>query len=163
MTKNEWLPRNAAFKLGRPHILAWQIGCEAFFFFFFTTDAHIVKITFAKLPPWPARGTWRDPAPLRRSIKANLSRTMQIMTNSIILRYAPYSPAHPPLISLIRESRGGSRCFGWGACCLIEWCWNRKNPQPPTNPAPCPAVTTSSLLSFHIFPPSAAAVHGCGW
>lgn len=65
------------------------------------------------------------PPSTHRSIKPNISRTMQIMTNSIILHYAL-----SPLISLIRENRGGSHGFSWGACCLIEWCWNH-NPIPP--------------------------------
>lgn len=106
-------------QLSWPHIF-WQIGCEAF-----TTDAHIAKISSAKLPLWPARRTWQGPS-MHRSIKLNPSRTMQIMTNSIILHYT-LSPANLPNS---RESGRVSRCLSWGACCLTEWCWNC-NPHPP--------------------------------
>ena len=85
-----------------------------------------------------------------KPLHASLYQTESFQDN------ANYDKFHHPalcaflLISLIRENRGGSRCFSWGACCLIEWCWNC-NPQPPVL-SPFRAVTTSSLLSFHIFP-----------
>lgn len=87
-----------------------------------------------------------------KPLHASLYQTESFQDN------ANYDKFHHPalcaflLISLIRENRGGSRCFSWGACCLIEWCWNC-NPQPPFFLL-YPAVTTSSLLSFHIFFPT---------
>lgn len=65
-----------------------------------------------------------------KPLHASLYQTESFQDN------ANYDKFHHPalcaflLISLIRENRGGSRCFSWGACCLIEWCWNC-NPQPP--------------------------------
>lgn len=127
-------------QLSWPHIF-WQIGYEAF-----TTDAHIAKISSAKLPLWPARGTWQAPC-THRSIKPNLSSTMQIMTNSIILHYA-LSPANLPNS---RESGRVSRCFSWGACCLTEWCWNC-NPHPPFC-LPSQLWPSHLFCLFWFFPP----------
>lgn len=111
-------------QLSRPHVFSfffffWQIGCEAF-----TTDAHIAKIISAKLPLWPARGTWQAP------FHASLYQTKYFQDNANYDKFHHPALCAFPLISLIRGNRGGSHGFSWGACCLIEWCWNR-NPQPP--------------------------------
>lgn len=93
-----------------------------------------------------------------KPLHASLYQTESFQDNANYDKFHHPALCAFPLISLIRESRGGSRCFSWGACCLIEWCWNC-NPQPPCFP-PFPAVTTSSLLSFHIFPLLEAASPG---
>lgn len=89
------------------------------------------------------------------SIKADPSRTMQIMTNSIILHYALFL-----LISLIRGNRGGSCCFSWGAC-LSDWMMLKLKRTPtspvlfpvcsPLFPLSLPSMTILSLLPAFIW------------
>lgn len=122
-------------QLSRPHIF-WQIGCEAF-----TTDAHIAKIISAKLPLWPARGTWQAP------FHASLYQTKYFQDNANYDKFHHPALCAFPLISLIRENRGGSHGFSWGACCLIEWCWNH-NPQPPLFPHSSCDHLVSSVFSY---------------
>lgn len=105
------LRRNAAIKLSRPRRF-WQIGCEAF-----TTDAQIAKIISAKIPLWPARGTWHAPqcAALSNLIFPGQCKWWQI-PSSCIMRFAANLPNS--------RVRGGICTLSWGACCLAEWCWS---------------------------------------
>lgn len=124
-------------QLSRPHIF-WQIGCEAF-----TTDAHIAKIISAKLPLWPARGTWHAPPWIALSnwIFPGQCKLWQI-PSSCIMRF----PANLPNS---RES-GRVSLFQLRGM-LSDWMMLKLQPSTPVL-SPFPAVTTSSLLSFHIFP-----------
>lgn len=65
-----------------------------------------------------------------KPLHASLYQTESFQDNANYDKFHHPALCAFPLISLIRGSRGGSRCFSWGACCLIEWCWNC-NPQPP--------------------------------
>lgn len=124
-------------QLSRPHIF-WQIGCEAF-----TTDAHIAKIISAKLPLWPARGTWQAPPciALSNRIFPGQCKLWQI-PSSCIMRF----PANLPNS---RES-GRVSLFQLRGM-LSDWMMLKRQPSTSVI-SPFPAVTTSSLLSFHIFP-----------
>lgn len=71
---------------------------------------------------------------------------------------ANYDKFHHPalcaflLISLIRENRGGSRCFSWGACCLTEWCWNCNPHLPHSVSLPsCDRLVSSVFLYLFLF------------
>lgn len=121
-------------QLSRPHIF-WQIGCEAF-----TTDAHIAKIISAKLPLWPARGTWQAPPciALSNRIFPGQCKLWQI-PSSCIMRF----PANLPNS---RES-GRVSLFQLRGM-LSDWMMLKLHPSTPVLSA-FPAVTTSSL---HIFP-----------
>lgn len=124
-------------QLSRPHIF-WQIGCEAF-----TTDAHIAKIISAKLPLWPARGTWQAPPciALSNRIFPGQCKLWQI-PSSCIMRF----PANLPNS---RES-GRVSLFQLRGM-LSDWMMLKLQPSTPVL-SPFPAVTNPSLLSFHIFP-----------
>lgn len=86
-----------------------------------------------------------------KPLHASLYQTKSFQDN------ANYDKFHHPalcaflLISLIRENLGESRCFSWGACCLIEWCWNC-NPQPPFfSSLPSCDHLVSSVFSYFSF------------
>lgn len=123
-------------QLSRPHIF-WQIGCEAF-----TTDAHIAKIISAKLPLWPARGTWQAP------FHASLYQTKYFQDN------ANYDKFHHPALCAFPANLPNSRESGrvsWFQLRGMLSDWMMLKPQPYTAViSPFPAATTSSLLSFHI-------------
>lgn len=104
------------------------------------------KIISAKLPPWPARGTWHAPRRIALSnwIFPGQCKLWQI-PSSRIMRFM--------LIFLIQENQE-SLLFCWRACCLIEWWW--KNIRNPLHLL-IPAVATSALqphsnLFSHIIP-----------
>lgn len=123
-------------QLSRPHIF-WQIGCEAF-----TTDAHIAKIISAKLPLWPARGTWQASPCIALSsrIFPGQCKLWQIPSSCIM-----HFPANLPNS---RES-GRVSLFQLRGM-LSDWMMLKLQPSSPVL-SPSPAATTSSLLSFHIF------------
>lgn len=136
-------------QLSQPHIF-WQIGCEAF-----TTDAHIAKIISAKLPLWPARGTWQAPPciALSNQIFPGQCKLWQI-PSSCIMRF----PANLPNS---RES-GRVSLFQLRGM-LSDWMMLKLQPSTPVL-SPFPAVTTSSLLSFqfysHFFPSTFLSLAG---
>lgn len=128
-------------QLSRPHIF-WQIGFEAF-----TTDAHIAKIISAKLLLWPARGIWQAPPciALSNRIFPGQCKLWQI-PSSCIMRF----PANLP------NSRESGRVSPFQLRGMLsDWMMLKLQPSTPV-PPPFTAVTTSSLLSFHIFPLSEA-------
>lgn len=101
------------------------------------------KIISAKLPPWPARGTWHAPRRIALSnrIFPGQCKLWQIPSSCIM---------HFMLIFLIRENREGL-LFCWRARCLIEWWWKniRKPPPPLSNPSCdhlCPKTTMQPFL-----------------
>lgn len=92
------------------------------------------EIISAKLPPWPARGTWHALRCIGLSnwIFPGQCKLWQI-PSSRIMRFM--------LIFLIRENQKGL-LFCWRARCLNEWWW--KNIRNPLHLL-IPAVATSAL------------------
>lgn len=131
----------------------WQIGCEAF-----TTDAHIAKIISAKLPLWPARGTWQEPARTARSnrIFPGQCKLWQI-PSSCIMRF----PANLPNS---RES-GRVSLFQLRGM-LSDWMMLKsQNPQPPS-PPPLPSLPSCDHLVSSVFSyisSLCSRVRGSGW
>lgn len=131
----------------------WQIGCEAF-----TTDAHIAKIISAKLPLWPARGTWQEPARTARSnrIFPGQCKLWQI-PSSCIMRF----PANLPNS---RES-GRVSLFQLRGM-LSDWMMLKsQNPQPPP-PPPLPSLPSCDHLVSSVFSyisSLCSRVRGSGW
>lgn len=147
-----------------PHCLQTVPASHFFFFLFDKLVVRLLRLMHISQKSFLPSFLCDLPVGHDKSLRAPLDQTESFQDNANYDKFHHPALCAFPLISLIRESRGGSRCFSWGACCLIEWCWNRKTlnlrPPPPTLPLlslPFPAVTTSSLLSFHISPLSAAA------
>lgn len=137
-------------QLSRPHIF-WQIGCEAF-----TTDAHIAKIISAKLPLWPARGTWQAPPciALSNRIFPGQCKLWQI-PSSCIMRF----PANLPNS---RES-GRVSLFQLRGM-LSDWMMLKLQPSTPVlSPLPSCDHLVSSVFSYffpHFFEATSVGLGG---
>lgn len=123
-----------AFKLCRPHI---------FFFLFDKLVVRLLRLMHISQKSFLPSFLCDLPVGHDKSLRAPLDQTESFQDNANYDKFHHPALCAFPLISLIRESRGGSRCFSWGACCLIEWCWNRKTlnlrPPPPRPSSPFPS------------------------
>lgn len=120
-----------------PSHIFWQIGCEAF-----TTDAHIAKIISAKLPLWPARGTWQAPLCIALSNR--------IFPGQCKLWQIPSSCIMHFLANLPNSRESGRVSLFQLRGMLSDWMMLKLQPSASVISL-FPAVTTSSLLSSHIF------------